>query len=69
METKDCYGNLLSEKDSIFLVKDLKLKGSSKTYKQGTVFKNIRLTDSPEEVEVREGKTTIVLRTEFIKKK
>jgi protein PhnA len=68
-ETKDCNGNLLIAGDSVQLNKDLKLKGSSTTYKIGTVFKNIRLTSSPEEIECRDGKTTLVLKTCFLKKR
>ena len=67
--TKDSNGNILQNGDDVHLIKDLTLRGTSTTYKQGTVAKNIRLTDNPEEVECRFGKTTIVLRTEFLKKK
>jgi protein PhnA len=50
------------------VIKDLKVKGSSLTLKRGKVFKDIRLTDDDDAVECREGKTTIVLKTEFLKK-
>ncbi len=69
METKDSNGTLLNDGDTVLLIRDLTLKGSSTKYKRGTVIKNISLTDSPDEVECRLGKTTIVLRTEFLKKK
>lgn len=69
METKDSSGSVLNDGDSVFIIKSLKLRGSSTTYKRGTVFKNIRLTDSSEEIETGSGKSTIVLRTEFVKKK
>ncbi len=68
-ETKDCNGNILAEGDSVQLNKDLKLKGSSTTYKIGTVFKNIRLTSDTEAIECRDGKTTLVLKTMFLKKR
>lgn len=68
-ETKDCNGNILVDGDSVQLNKDLKLKGGSSTYKIGTVFKNIRVTDDPEAIECRDGKTTIVLKTMFLKKR
>jgi protein PhnA len=68
MEVKDSNGNLLADGDSVHLIKDLKLKGSSTVLKRGTVYKKIRLTDNPAEIEVREGKGTLVLRTEFLKK-
>lgn len=67
--TKDSNGNELHDGDSVFLIKDLKLKGTSSNFKRGTVIKNIRLTSNPEAVECRVGKTTIVLKTCFLKKK
>lgn len=68
METKDSNGTLLNDGDSVYMIKDLKVKGSSAVLKRGKIFKNIRLTDSPEEVECREGKSTLVLKTCFLKK-
>lgn len=68
MAIKDSNGNLLNEGDAVQVIKDLKVKGSSLTLKRGTVFKNIRLTDNEEEVECREGKSTLVLKTCFLKK-
>ncbi len=67
--TKDSNGTALQNGDDVHLIKDLPLRGSSLVYKRGTVAKGIRLTGNPEEVECRFGKTTIVLRTEFLKKK
>ena len=68
METKDSNGTLLAEGDSVTLIKDLKVKGSSLTLKRGTLVKNIRLTNSPAEIEGRAGGSTMVLKTEFLKK-
>ena len=68
METKDSNGALLADGDTVTLVKDLKLKGSSQTLKRGTVVKKIRLTDSVEEIDCRINGSEIVLRTEFVKK-
>lgn len=68
MEVKDCNGNLLADGDSVSVNKDLKVKGTSTTIKRGTKVKNIKLTDNSQEVECRIGKSTIVLRTEFLKK-
>lgn len=68
MEVKDSNGAVLNEGDSVQLIKDLKVKGSSLSLKRGKVFKNIRLTSKSEEIECREGKTTIVLKTCFLKK-
>ncbi len=67
--TKDSLGAVLQNGDEVHLIKDLTVRGTNKTYKRGTVAKNIRLTDDPEHVECKFGKTTIVLRTEFLKKK
>ncbi|PIS00710.1 MAG: PhnA protein [Chlamydiae bacterium CG10_big_fil_rev_8_21_14_0_10_35_9] len=68
MTTKDSNGNILNEGDSVQVIKDLKVKGSSITLKRGKKFKNIRLTNNEEEVECREGKTTLVLKTCFLRK-
>ncbi len=65
---KDSNGNLLNEGDSVQVIKDLKVKGSSLSLKRGKVFKNIHLTDNEEEVECREGRSTLVLKTCFLKK-
>ena len=68
MDVKDSNGTLLAEGDSVTLIKDLKVKGSSLTLKRGTMVKNIRLTISADEVEGRTGGSTMVLKTEFLKK-
>ena len=66
---KDAHGNVLADGDTVTLIKDLKLKGSSTVLKRGTVIKNIRLTDDPDEIEGRTDKVKgLVLRTEFLKK-
>lgn len=68
MIVKDTNGNELIEGDSVLVIKDLKVKGSSITLKRGKLFKKIHLTDRDDEVECREGKSTIVLKTCFLKK-
>jgi len=68
MEVKDSNGTLLQEGDSVHIIKDLKVKGSSTILKRGTVVKNIRLTDDPEEIEGRVERTLMVLKTCFLKK-
>lgn len=68
MEVKDSNGALLTEGDSVKLIKDLKVKGSSITLKRGTVIKNIRLTDDEEEIDCRVDKVSIVLKTCFLQK-
>ncbi len=68
MEVKDSNGNILNDGDSVTLIKDLKVKGTSTTLKRGTMVKNIRLTDDKDEVECKINKIQMVLRTEFLKK-
>ena len=69
METKDSNGNLLADGDSVSVIKSLKVKGSSDMIKQGTVVKNIKLTDDPEEIEGRVDGSMTVLKTMFVRKK
>lgn len=64
---KDSNGNVLRDGDDVVLIKDLTLRGSSRTFKRGTKA-NIKLTDNPEEVDCRLDGTAIVLRVEFLKK-
>ncbi len=61
---KDAHGTVLADGDTVAVVKDLKVKGSSQVLKQGTKFKNIRLTSDAREIECGQ----MVLKTEFIKK-
>ncbi|MCO6177927.1 MULTISPECIES: alkylphosphonate utilization protein [Ciceribacter] len=69
-EVRDSAGNVLADGDSVTLIKDLKVKGTSTTLKQGTVIKSIRLTDNPEEVDCRHDAIKgLVLRTEFLRKR
>lgn len=66
----DSAGNLLANGDQVTLIKDLKVKGTSITLKQGTVIRSIRLTDNPEEVDCRHDSIKgLVLRTEFLRKR
>jgi protein PhnA len=69
-EVRDAAGNVLTDGDSVALIKDLKVKGANQTLKQGTVIKSIRLTDNPDEIDCRyEGIKGLVLRTEFVRKR
>ncbi len=61
---KDSNGTILKDGDTVTIIKDLKLKGSSTVLKRGTTYKNIRLTSNEDEIEIRD----LVLRTEFVKK-
>ena len=69
-EVRDSAGNVLADGDSVTLIKDLKVKGTNTTLKQGTVIKSIRLTDNPEEIDCRHDAIKgLVLRTEFVRKR
>jgi protein PhnA len=66
----DAYGNILENGDSVQLTKELKVKGTKVTLKKGTLVKNIRLTDNPDEIDCSvPGVKGLVLRTEFVKKR
>ena len=68
MEAKDSNGTALNDGDSVRVIKDLKVKGTSTTLKRGTVVKNIKLTSNSELVDCRIGKSTIALKACFLKK-
>ena len=64
---RDSNGAVLKDGDSVTVIKDLKVRGSSSVIKRGTMVKNIRLTDDADEVEGKVEKSMMVLRTEFLK--
>jgi protein PhnA len=68
MTVRDSNGNELAAGDSVQVIKDLRVKGSSDTLKRGTTFKNIRLTADEAEIECGQGRNTVVLKTCFLKK-
>lgn len=68
MEVKDSNGTILSNGDSVTIIKDLKVKGSSSVLKRGTLVKNIKLTEDEGEIEGKVEKIMMVLKTEFLKK-
>lgn len=69
IKVKDSNGNVLHDGDSVTLIKDLPVKGTSVTLKRGTMIKNIRLTDNDEEIECNAEKVKgLVLKTCFLKK-
>ncbi len=66
---KDSNGNVLNNGDSVTVIKDLPVKGSSVVIKRGTLVKNIRLTNNPEQIECNTDKVKgLVLKTCFLKK-
>jgi protein PhnA len=66
---KDSAGNVLQDGDTVTVIKDLKLKGSSKVVKVGTRVKNIRLVDSDHDIDCKiDGIGAMSLKSEFVKK-
>ncbi len=66
---KDAHGNLLQDGDSVTVIKDLKVKGSSLVVKVGTKVKNIRLVDGDHNIDCKiDGIGAMQLKSEFVKK-
>jgi protein PhnA len=65
---KDAHGNVLADGDTVALVKDLPLKGSSKVLKGGTKAKGIRLVDGDHEISCKIEGSSIALKACFVKK-
>ncbi|TXC91132.1 alkylphosphonate utilization protein [Metabacillus litoralis] len=66
---KDANGNILIDGDSVTVVKDLKVKGTSLVVKIGTKVKNIRLVDGDHDIDCKiDGFGEMKLKSEFVKK-
>lgn len=66
---KDANGTVLSDGDSVVVIKDLKVKGSSSVLKVGTKVKNIRLVEGDHNIDCRiAGIGAMQLKSEFVKK-
>jgi len=66
---KDAFGTVLNDGDTITVIKDLKIKGSSSVVKVGTKVKNIRLIDGDHDIDCKiDGIGAMQLKTEFVKK-
>ena len=66
---RDSVGNELKDGDTVSVIKDLKVKGSSSVVKVGTKVKNIRLVDGDHDIDCRiEGIGAMGLKSEFVKK-
>lgn len=66
---RDASGNVLQDGDTVTVIKDLKLKGSSKVIKMGTKVKNIRLVDSDHDIDCKiDGIGPMSLKSEFVRK-
>ena len=66
---RDANGNILLDGDTVIMVKDLKVKGSSTMLKIGTKVKNIRLVEGDHDIDCRiEGFGAMGLKSEFVRK-
>lgn len=66
---KDSVGNPLADGDTVTVIKDLKVKGSSLVVKRGTKVKNIRLVDGDHDIDCKiDGVGAMGLKSEFVKK-
>ena len=66
---RDANGNVLQDGDTITVIKDLKVKGSSLVVKVGTKVKNIRLVDGDHDIDCKiDGIGAMKLKSEFVKK-
>ena len=65
----DANGNVLQDGDTVTVIKDLKVKGSSSVVKVGTKVKNIRLVDGDHDIDCKiDGFGAMKLKSEFVKK-
>ena len=65
----DANGNVLQDGDTVTVIKDLKVKGSSLVVKRGTKVKNIRLVDGDHDIDCKiDGIGAMGLKSEFVKK-
>ncbi len=68
-QIRDAVGNALADGDSVTVIKDLKVKGSSLVVKVGTKVKNIRLVDGDHDIDCKiDGIGAMQLKSEFVKK-
>ncbi|AZV92676.1 alkylphosphonate utilization protein [Bordetella sp. J329] len=66
---KDAVGNVLQDGDTVAVIKDLKIKGSSQVVKMGTKARNIRLVDGDHDIDCKlDGIGSMQLKSEFVKK-
>ncbi|RXJ71575.1 alkylphosphonate utilization protein [Veronia nyctiphanis] len=66
---KDSNGNVLQDGDTVTVIKDLKVKGSSLVVKVGTKVKNIRLVDGDHDIDCKiDGVGAMKLKSQFVKK-
>ncbi|MBP6020955.1 MAG: alkylphosphonate utilization protein [Burkholderiaceae bacterium] len=68
LSIKDAHGNILVDGDAVYLIKDLKVKGSSTTLKKGTKVRSIRLVSGDHEVDCKVDGISFMLKAAFLKK-
>ena len=65
---KDAYGNVLESGDIVQMIKDKKLKGTSKVLKRGMTSKPIRIVEGDHEIDCKMDGMSIALKSQFVKK-
>ena len=66
---RDANGTVLADGDTVSVIKDLKIKGTSQVVKVGTRVKNIRLVEGDHDIDCRiDGVGPMKLKSEFVKK-
>jgi len=66
---RDAYGTVLNDGDSVTVIKDLKIKGSSSVVKVGTKVRSIRLVEGDHDIDCKiDGIGAMQLKSEFVKK-
>ncbi len=66
---RDAHGNTLEDGDTVTVIKDLKIKGSSSVVKVGTKVRNIRLVEGDHNIDCKiDGIGPMKLKSEFVKK-
>ena len=66
---KDAHGNVLQDGDTVTVIKDLKIKGSSQVVKVGTKVRNIRVVGGDHDIDCRiDGIGAMKLKSEFVRK-
>ena len=66
---RDANGNVLADGDTVTLIKDLKIKGSSQVIKVGTRVKSIRLVGGDHDIDCKiDGFGAMKLKSEFVRK-
>ena len=69
-QVRDAFGTVLNDGDSVTVIKDLKVKGSSLVIKVGTKVKGIRIVDGDHDIDCKiDGVGAMSLKSEFVKKR